>query len=81
MAKSMTVKQLRKAIKSLGGIKKMVDDTLEAAQLCSQVNFGLYGDLSAAQAMLSGALDALAFQLERVEEEGAGTNDEILDVP
>jgi hypothetical protein len=81
MAKPMTVKQLRKAIKSLENIKKMVDDTLEAAQLCSQLNFGLYGDLSAAQAMLSGALEALAFQLERVEEEGAETNDEILDVP
>lgn len=78
MAKSMTVKKLRKTIALLKDAKRTVDDTLESAQLAAEVNFGLYGDLSAASAMLSGALDSLAFQLDRFEEDGAGPNDEIL---
>ncbi len=80
MAEPMTVKQLRQNVKTLNKIHADVSDTLISAQYVA-ANYGLYGDLSVAVAMLDGAIRALAFQLDRLEEDGTTAREIITDVP
>lgn len=71
MAKPLTVQRLRELIDSLREELKEIDDTLEAAQLCSQLNYGLYGDLSVASSSLGKAIEVLEFQLGELEDGGS----------
>ncbi len=80
MPKSMTVKQLRQNVKALNKIYADVSDTMSSAQYVA-ANYGLYGDLSVAAAMLDGAIRALAFQLERIVDDEGRAADTIVDFP
>lgn len=78
MAQSMTVRQLKGNAQALQDVSDSVQETLAAAQLEGQTV--LYGDLSVALAMLSGAIEEVGFLLSRAEEEDAEDDDEIVDV-
>lgn len=78
MTQSMTVKQLKENAQALQNVSDSVHETLAAAQ--SEGQTVLYGDLSVALAMLSGAIEEFGFLLSRAEEEDAEDDDEIVAV-